>query len=34
MTDAGLFGQPIEGSFMLFQQLVDSDSNHATPGLL
>jgi hypothetical protein len=28
VTYAGLFGQPIEGSFMLFQQLVNSDSDH------
>ena len=28
MTDAGFFGQPIEGSLMLLQQLVNSDSNH------
>ena len=34
MTDAGFFGQPIKGSLMLLQQLVDSDSNHALPGLL
>jgi hypothetical protein len=28
MTDAGFFGQPIEGTLMLFQQFVDSNSNH------
>jgi hypothetical protein len=34
VTYASLFGQPVERSLMLFQQFVDSDSNHATPGLL
>ena len=28
MTHAGLFGQPIKGALMLFQQLVNSDSYH------
>jgi hypothetical protein len=28
MADAGFFGQPIERPLMLFQQLVDADSNH------
>ena len=28
MTYAGLFSQPIKGALVLFQQLVDSDSDH------
>ncbi len=28
MAYSGFLGQPIEGSSMLFQQLVNSDSNH------
>lgn len=31
MTYAGFFSQPIEGPLMLFQQLVNSYSNHANP---
>src|SRR6266478_2810662 len=31
MTYAGLFGQPIKGALMLFQQLVNSDSDHCNP---
>ena len=28
MAYSGFLGQPIEGSLLLFQQLVNSDSNH------
>ena len=28
MAYSGFLGQPIEGPFILFQQLVNSDSNH------
>ena len=28
MTDAGLFGQPVERPLLLFQQLIDSDFDH------
>ncbi len=30
MTNAGFFGQPIEGPLILFQQFVDSDSDHCS----
>jgi len=31
MTYAGFFGQPIKGALMLFEQLVNSDSDHCNP---
>jgi hypothetical protein len=33
MTNTGFFGQPIERSLLIFQQLIDPDLDHSQTGL-